>query len=108
MNPTLESMLAQSVLAMLLVAALVWTFVIAPRREPVVDTGGVTPAPSGLRAEDGTTVDPAVVEGHRELAPGERQGLVRSLERMEGDLAALRAEVERMRDQLRQEKSARS
>ena len=51
------------------------------------------------------TVDPAVVEGHRPIAPGTRQGLVRSLERMEGDLAALRAEVERMRDQLRKDQS---
>ncbi len=108
MYPTLESMLAQSVLALLLVVALLWTFVIAPRREPVIATGGVAPAPSAPHTTDGSTVDPAVVEGHRELAPGERQGLVRSLERMEGDLAALRAEVERMRDQLRQEKSARN
>jgi hypothetical protein len=53
---------------------------------------------------DERSVDPAVVEGHRPVSPGTRQGLVRSLERMEGDLGALRAEVERMRDELRKDR----
>jgi high-affinity iron transporter len=39
--PTVESLLAQSVLAILLLAALVWTFVIEPRRQ----TSAPAPAP---------------------------------------------------------------
>ena len=99
--PTLESLLAQGVLLVLLLGALVWSFVLAPMR---AIRAPVTRAPSPPPiAMDERMVDPAVVEGHRPLAPGTRQGLVRSLERMEGDLAALRAEVERMRDQLRKD-----
>ena len=45
--------------------------------------------------------EPAVVEGVASLPADARSELFRSLERMEGDLAALRAEVERMRDQVR-------
>ena len=99
--PTLESLLAQGVLLVLLLGALVWSFVLAPMRAvraPATRAPSVPPI-----ALEERMVDPAVVEGHRPLAPGTRQGLVRSLERMEGDLAALRAEVERMRDQLRKD-----
>lgn len=49
--------------------------------------------------------EPAVVEGVATLPADARSELMRSLERMEGDLGALRAEVERMREQVR--KSAR-
>jgi len=45
--------------------------------------------------------EPAVVEGVATLPSDARGELMRSLERMEGDLAALRAEVERMREQVR-------
>jgi len=100
--PTLESLLAQGVLLVLLLGALVWSFVVAPRRLPGAP---VLPEPlEPVIAAEERAVDPAVVEGHRRpVAPGARQGLVRSLERMEGDLAELRAEVERMRDQLRKD-----
>ncbi len=99
--PTVESLAVQGVLAALLLGALVWSFLLAPRRRvnaPVALSSGPELVPE-------ETVDPAVVEGHRPIAPGTRQGLVRSLERMEGDLAALRAEVERMRDQLRKDQA---
>ena len=96
--PTLESLLAQGVLVVLLLGALVWSFVLAPTREDRALVRPIPPTPVPPTAE--STVDPAVVEGHRSIAPGTRQGLERSLERMEGDLGALRAEVERMRDQL--------
>lgn len=99
--PTIESLVAQGVLALLLLGALVWSFVIAPRRRAPVPE----PRPELEAVRDEGTVDPAVVEGHRPIAPGTRQGLVRSLERMEGDLGALRAEVERMRDQLRKDQA---
>jgi HAMP domain-containing protein len=45
--------------------------------------------------------DPAVVEGVATLPSDAQSELLRSLERMEGDLAALRSEVERMREQVR-------
>jgi len=45
--------------------------------------------------------DPAIIEGVATLPADARSELMRSLERMEGDLAALRAEVERMREQVR-------
>ena len=103
--PTLESLLAQGVLLALLLGALLWSFVLAPMRGVRVPvTKAPLPVPIAIEER---TVDPAVVEGHRPVAPGTRQGLVRSLERMEGDLAALRAEVERMRDQLRKDEPAR-
>jgi high-affinity iron transporter len=98
--PTVESLLAQGVLAILLLGALLWSFVLAPRHRVAVPEA--RPREPELASEE-AVVDPAVVEGHRPIAPGTRQGLVRSLERMEGDLAALRAEVERMRDQLRKD-----
>ncbi|MBP2647172.1 MAG: Cytochrome c, class [Gemmatimonadetes bacterium] len=101
--PTLESLVAQGVLAALLLGALVWSFVLAPRRA-VRAPAPVSRGPELVSEE--STVDPAVVEGHRKVAPGTQQGLVRSLERMEGDLAALRAEVERMRDQLRKDQGS--
>ena len=100
--PTVESLVAQGVLAALLLGALVWSFLLAPRRR--VNAPAVITLDQELASEE-ATVDPAVVEGHRPIAPGTRQGLVRSLERMEGDLAALRAEVERMRDQLRKDQA---
>jgi len=102
--PTVESLIAQGVLAALLLGALVWGFLLAPRRRVEVPAA-VLPGPAPVIEEP--MLDPAVVEGHRPIAPGTRQGLVRSLERMEGDLAALRSEVERMRDQLRKESPAR-
>ena len=101
--PTLESLAAQGVLAALLLGALVWSFVLAPRRA-VRAPAPVSRGPELVSEE--AAVDPAVVEGYRTVAPGTRQGLVRSLERMEGDLAALRAEVERMRDQLRKDQGS--
>jgi high-affinity iron transporter len=71
--PTVESLSVQGVLLALLVLALVWNFVIQPRR---VRRLARVRVPEGR----GANVD-----------------LLRSLERMEADLAAMRAEVERMR-----------
>lgn len=99
--PTMESLLAQGILGGLLVLAAIWSFIIEPMRAgPAVLPVGVPIVPT----EQG--VDPAVVEGHASPHPDSRQGLVRSLERMEADLAALRAEVERMRDQIRKDEAA--
>lgn len=101
--PTQESLLVQGVLAALLLGALVWSFTLAPRR--AVGAQAVAPPLEPAAAAEGM-VDPAVVEGHRPISPGARQGLVRSLERMEGDLAELRAEVARMREQLRKDQGS--
>ena len=85
--PTAESLLAQGVLLALLVVALVWTFVIEPRR---------------LRVSPVLVPDPAPIPkaaGAHSVVPPSGQGfeLIRSLERMEADLAEMRSEVERMK-----------
>jgi high-affinity iron transporter len=85
--PTIESLLAQGILVVLLLIALVWIFLIAPRRlqarpaetPPVkpIEASIPTPVPQGMSLE-----------------------LLRSLERMEADLGEMRAEVERMKESL--------
>jgi len=94
--PTAESLGAQAVLVLLAIVALMWNFVIAPRRvrgvtsvmvpESRPQASGRTSAVSRVPADAVTGT--AVVE------------LLRSLERMEADLAEMRAEVERMRRHL--------
>jgi hypothetical protein len=66
------------VLVFLLVVALVWNFVVEPRRARL------------QRAQAAAAAAPRV-------PPSPSQELVRSLERMEADLGELRAEVERMK-----------
>jgi high-affinity iron transporter len=86
--PTVESLALQAILLLLLGVALVWTFVIEPRRLPV--TSSLVPEPT---AQPGP--------------PGERPAgldvdldFLRSLERMDADLAELRAEIERLKARL--------
>jgi len=95
--PTAESLGAQAVLILLAIVALIWNFVIAPRRVRGVTSVMVPgsrprvsgPTPSALSKVPADAVTgTAVVE------------LLRSLERMEADLAEMRAEVERMRRHL--------
>jgi len=81
-HPTLESLAAQGVLLILLIVALVWTFVIEPQRRRPASR----PAPA-----------PVPVTGSSVLGPVAGPELIRSLERMEADLAELRAEVDRMK-----------
>jgi hypothetical protein len=65
-------------------------------------TSVMVPEPgTPLRVPPSRGPDPAVVEGIATLPSDARSELLRSLERMEGDLAALRNEVERMREQVR-------
>jgi high-affinity iron transporter len=75
---TAETLAAQGVLVFLLVVALVWNFVVEPRRARL------------QRAQAAAAAAPRV-------PPSPSQELVRSLERMEADLGELRAEVERMK-----------
>ncbi|HEY7637109.1 MAG TPA: cytochrome c/FTR1 family iron permease [Gemmatimonadales bacterium] len=86
--PTVESLAAQGVLLLLLLAALLWTFVIQPRRMRV--TSVLVPEP-GPRPNVPLSALPPSSRGLE---------LIRSLERMEADLAEIRAEVERMKQYL--------
>ncbi|MGH7628259.1 MAG: FTR1 family iron permease, partial [Gemmatimonadales bacterium] len=102
--PTAESLLAQGMLVVLLVVAIVWTFVIEPRRLRVTsvlvpDAPVRSPAPPGI-AGGVRAAAPLTSEASREL--------LRSLERMAADLAELRAEVERMRSRLTDARSRAS
>jgi high-affinity iron transporter len=92
--PTVESLTAQAVLLVLLVIAVVWTFVIEPRRLQVTSVMVPEPAREPVSAPSRTAASGVV-------PVGAKQELLRSLERMEADLAELRAEVERMRAHLR-------
>ncbi len=91
---TVESLAAQGVLLVLLLGALVWTFYLEPRRlrvtqelvpDPVEPTPADREAPPALESPSGV---PFEVD------------LLRSLERMDADLAELRAEVERLKTRL--------
>jgi high-affinity iron transporter len=94
--PTAESLLVQGVLVALLVVALVWTFVIEPRRR---NRRGVPPEP--LRAEPQAAIPaPVPQEASKEL--------LRSLERMEADLGEMQAEVERMKSSLTEAPESRA
>ena len=91
---TVESLAAQGVLLLLFVGALVWTFYLEPRR---------------LRVTQELVPDPVPPPPAERLAAGPLESgssvpfevdLLRSLERMDADLAELRAEVERLKARL--------
>ena len=95
--PTAESLAAQGLLVLLALVALTWTFVLEPRRAAAASAPPArppAPRPAAPPAEP--------------LSPSARQELTRSLERMEADLAELRAEVERMRQHVRDTRHSRS
>lgn len=87
---TVESLAVQGLLAGLLLAALVWTFYVEPRRLRV--TQQLVPEPSPRTPE----APPAAAAASTPL----ETDILRSLERMDADLAELRAEVERLRTRL--------
>jgi len=95
--PTAESLGAQAILIALAIVALVWNFVIEPRRVRGV-TSVMAPEPRRRQAAPATAaparVPADIVSGTAVVE------LLRSLERMEADLAEMRAEVERMRRHL--------
>jgi high-affinity iron transporter len=86
--PTVESLALQGVLVLLLGAGLVWTFAVEPRRLAVTSVLLPEPGPPAGAAANQERVVP--VEAH----------MLRSLERMDADLAELRAEVERLKAML--------
>ncbi len=95
--PTAESLIAQAVLLIALVAAVLWVL-LRPREEPVPAPAPVTASRASAAAEPMTVIDE--IDGDLP-----RHELVRSLERMAADLAALRAEVERMRETVRKQET---
>ncbi|HEY9443271.1 MAG TPA: FTR1 family protein, partial [Gemmatimonadales bacterium] len=96
--PTAESLAAQALLIVLALVALTWTFVLEPRRAPR------RKEPQARAAEP--AYSPAAPD--EPLSPSVRHELTRSLERMEADLAELRAEVERMRQHIHDTQHSRS
>lgn len=93
--PTLETMLAQGVLVLLALFALAWVFLVEPRRLKITSElapgAAEAPKPAGR------------MRGER--APDSKRDLIRSLERIEADIAEIKSEVERMRDALAEEAS---
>lgn len=95
--PTLESMLAQGLLLALALAALVWTFVVEPRRLRVTQVMVPGRDEQGAGRREGEKAGALDAAAALDLPPEAHRDILRSLERMEADLAAVRAEVERMR-----------
>jgi high-affinity iron transporter len=93
--PTMESLLVQGILLMLLLVALAWTFVIEPRRRKSREL-----PPEPLGAPPPAIPVPVPQEASKEL--------LRSLERMEADLGEMRAEVERMKANLTEAPESRA
>jgi high-affinity iron transporter len=83
--PTMETMLAQGLLLLLAVIALVWVFVVNQVAKPVTASA---PAAKGAPVFPPRSVQPPTIEA----------SVLRSLERMDADLSAIKAEVERLRD----------
>jgi high-affinity iron transporter len=86
--PTVESMLAQGLLAVLAIVALVWVFLVQRPR----DAARFAAAAASASPPQDDPMRGAVADG-----PGVEKAVLRSLERMEGDLAAIRGEVERLK-----------
>jgi high-affinity iron transporter len=95
--PTVESLLVQAVLIVLLLVALVWTFVLAPRR-----LSSAPLFPEAPQRKPAPTSIPTPVPQEASLE------LLRSLERMEADLGEMRAEVERMKTKLTEAPESRA
>ncbi|MEZ4413080.1 MAG: FTR1 family protein [Gemmatimonadales bacterium] len=91
---TVESLTAQGILALLFVGALIWTFYLEPRRLRVTQELVPEPLPPDQAA---APEPPAMVAS---LSVPFELDLLRSLERMDADLAELRAEVERLKARL--------
>jgi high-affinity iron transporter len=93
--PTVESLALQGVLLLLLVVGLVWTFLVEPRR--LKTTSVMVPEPKAAKVERPVPVEPSRID----------LDMQRSLERMGADLAALREEVERLKQLLASRSSRR-
>ncbi|HWA15366.1 MAG TPA: FTR1 family protein [Gemmatimonadales bacterium] len=94
--PTLESLLVQGLLVAALVAGLVWTFIIEPRRLAVTHEMIPDAEPRVETRRRRRSSRSALL-----LVDKPQQDMLRSLERMDADLAELRAEVERLKEMVR-------
>lgn len=94
--PTVESLAVQGILVLALAAGLVWTFIIEPRRLPVTSVLVPDAEPAAAPKPVLTPNEPALVRRDKR-----ETDMLRSLERMDADLAELRAEVERLKDLVR-------
>lgn len=88
--PTVESLALQGVLLALFAFALLWTFVIEPRRLNV----------TSVMVPEATTAETRVEAADPVAAIGQDVDLVRSLERMDADLAEMREEIARIKRKL--------
>ncbi len=100
--PTLETTLVQGVLVLLALGALAWVFLIEPRRlrvtrELVPDDGMASRAAVSTSSRGDV---PGAAVGAAALGEGDDRDLLRSLERMDADLAEIRSEIARIRRQL--------
>lgn len=86
--PTLESLLAQGVLVVLAAVAVGYVFLVQRPSEVRL---------MAAAAEEASVRLPVVLSAIA-AGPGHEMAMLRSLERMEGDLAALKAEVERLKE----------
>ncbi len=96
--PTAESLAAQGLLVLLAIVALLWNFVLEPRRarrRAALATTVAAAARASVPAETMASDAAPLALAHSSMVE-----LLRSLERMEADLAEMRAEVERMRRHL--------
>lgn len=96
---TWETLGLQFLLLAAFVGAMLWTFVIEPRRLKV--TAVMVPGGEGeaARRRVGEAAKPAVASAPKPLLD---QDVARSLDRMEADLAEIRDELQRLRDLLTQ------
>lgn len=85
--PTAESMLGQGVMAVLAGAALIWIFGVQRRRDAL----------RAVTVAGAMTGDGELAANPRGSIPEPEEAMLRSLERMEADLGALKSEVERLR-----------
>jgi hypothetical protein len=75
--PTLESLAVQGLLLLLLLVALVWTFVIEPRRQPAeaVSRAALTPRSHSLPEDSKVRADTERTTRHpRKVSSGSRKG----------------------------------
>jgi len=85
---TAEGLMVQGVLVLLFAGGIVWTFMIEPRRRKA--TSVLVPEPHERPRVPGSD--------HPETVAMPQKDLVRSLDRMDADLAEVRAEISRIKD----------
>ncbi|HJS48093.1 MAG TPA: FTR1 family protein, partial [Gemmatimonadales bacterium] len=98
-HPTLETTLAQGVLALLALGALAWVFVVEPRRARA-RPGVVAPVIGARAPTPASAVALPRPVGRPPYSPGDEPDLLRSLDRMDADLAEIRGEIGRLRARL--------